>query len=89
MQTVFNLQVEVESQWVEIFSEGSFLFIYEFSPENIHIITYLKQENYKKKIGKNQSYEIKSPPWKILWFRILVIFSVENIKRLCVFMFQT
>ena len=36
-----------------------------------------------------QSYEIKSPPWPILWFRILGIFSVENIKRLCVFMFQT
>ena len=28
-----------------------------------------------------QSYEIKSPPWTILWFRILGIFSVENIKR--------
>ena len=36
-----------------------------------------------------QSYEIKSPPWTIFWFRILGIFSVENIKRLCVFMFQT
>ena len=36
-----------------------------------------------------QSYEIKSLPWTILWFRILGIFSVENIKRLCVFMFQT
>ena len=36
-----------------------------------------------------QSYEIKSPPWTILWFRTLGIFSVENIKRLCVFMFQT
>ena len=36
-----------------------------------------------------QSYEIKSPPWKILWFRILGIFSVENIKRLCVFMLKT
>ena len=39
--------------------------------------------------SKFQSYEIKSPPWTILWFRILGIFSVENIKRLCVFMFQT
>ena len=38
---------------------------------------------------KNQSYVIKSAPWTILWFRILGIFSVENIKRLCVFMFQT
>ena len=36
-----------------------------------------------------QSYKIKSPPWTILWFRILGIFSVENIKRLCVFMFET
>ena len=36
-----------------------------------------------------QSYVIKSAPWTILWFRILGIFSVENIKRLCVFMFQT
>ena len=39
MQTLFNLQVEVESQWVEIFSEGSFLFIYKFLPEKIHMIT--------------------------------------------------
>ena len=31
-----------------------------------------------------QSYEIKSPPWTILWFRILGI-----IARLGVFMFQT
>ena len=37
----------------------------------------------------SQSYEIKSPPWTILWFRIPGIFSVENVKRLCVFMFQT
>ena len=37
----------------------------------------------------SQSYEIKSPPWTILWFRILEIFSVENIARLGVFMFQT
>ena len=36
-----------------------------------------------------QSYVIKSAPWTILWFRILGIFSVEHIKRLCVFMFQT
>ena len=36
-----------------------------------------------------QSYEIKSPPWTIFWFRILGIFSVENIARLGVFMFQT
>jgi hypothetical protein len=37
----------------------------------------------------DQSYEIKSPPWTILWFKILGIFSVENIDRLVVFMFQT
>ena len=35
------------------------------------------------------SYEIKSPPWTILWFRILGISSVESIMSLCVFMFQT
>ena len=40
-------------------------------------------------VTRNQSYEIKSPPYTILWFRILGVFSVENIKRLCVFMFQT
>ena len=36
-----------------------------------------------------QSYEIKSPPWTILWFRILGIFSVEYIKRLRAFMFKS
>ena len=36
-----------------------------------------------------QSYEIKSFPWTILWFRILEIFSVESIARLGVFMFQS
>ena len=40
-------------------------------------------------VTKCQSYEIKSPPWTILWFRILEIFSIKNVKRLCVFMFQT
>ena len=40
-------------------------------------------------ISYKQSYVIKSAPWTILWFRILGIFSVENMKRLCVFMFQT
>ena len=30
-------------------------------------------------VEKKQSYEMKSPPWTILWFRILGIFSVENI----------
>ena len=43
----------------------------------------------KNLVAKNQSYLIKSAPWTILWFKILGIFSVENIKRLCVFMFQT
>ena len=33
-----------------------------------------------------QSYEIKSPLWTISRFRILGIFSVENIDRLGVFM---
>jgi hypothetical protein len=36
-----------------------------------------------------QSYEIKSTPLNFLWFRILEIFSVENIARLGAFMFQT
>ena len=36
-----------------------------------------------------QSYEIKSPPQIILWFRNLGIFSLQNIARLGVFMFQT
>ena len=36
-----------------------------------------------------QSYDIKSPPWTIWWFRILGIFFVENIDRLGDFMFQT
>ena len=36
-----------------------------------------------------QSYEIKYPPWTILWFRVLGIFSVENIDRLGAMMFQT
>ena len=43
----------------------------------------------KQNIAYYQSYEIKSPPWTILWLRILEIFSVENINRLGVFMFQT
>ena len=40
----------------------------------------------KKADSMNQSYEIKSPPWTILWL-ILGIFYVENIDRLGVFMF--
>ena len=49
----------------------------------------LLQYNNNTGVSSRQSYEIKSPPWTILWFRILGNFSVENIKRLCVFMFQT
>ena len=52
--------------------------------ENTDIIFVLKNSL----VRLNQSYEIKSPPLTILWFRILGIFSVENKKRLCVFMFQ-
>jgi hypothetical protein len=37
---------------------------------------------------ENQSYEIKSPPWTIWRFRILGIFSIENIDRLGAMMFQ-
>ena len=40
-------------------------------------------------VSLQQSYEIKSPPWTIWWFRILGIFSVENIDRLGDLMFQT
>ena len=36
-----------------------------------------------------QSYEIKSPPWTIWLFRILGIFSVENINRMGAMMFQS
>ena len=39
-------------------------------------------------ISWTQSYEIKSPPWTILWFRILRIFSVESIARLYVSNFR-
>ena len=44
---------------------------------------------FRRCCGFRQSYEIKSPPWTILWFRILGIIFVENIARLGVFMFQT
>ena len=54
----------------------------------IEIIDYTKYK-YLARINLNQSYEIKSPLWTILWFRILGIFSVENIDRLGVFMLQT
>ena len=40
-------------------------------------------------VSFQQRYKIKSPPWTILWFKILGIFSVENTDRLGVFMFQT
>ena len=54
----------------------------------------LKKDFYPKlvkysSIYSMQSFEIKSPPWTILWFRIVGIFSVKNIARLGVFMFQT
>ena len=46
-----------------------------------------QKENQTKWLGvySVQSYEIKSPPWTILWFRILEIFYVENTARLGVF----
>ena len=44
------------------------------------------QRKLQRALGKIQSYKIKSPP---LWFRILGIFTVENIGRLGVFIFQT
>ena len=57
------------------------------------IITVSMKNNFWKRehdcIAQIQSYEIKSPPWTIWWFRILGIFSVENIDRLGDFMFQT
>ena len=60
---------------------------------NQKIVYECKNFFYKGKLLKiirlTQSYQIKSPPWTILWFRILGIFSVENITRLCVFKFQT
>ena len=43
---------------------------------------------YYSRLSWLQSYEIKYPPWTILWFRILGIFSVESIKRLCVVCFK-
>ena len=49
----------------------------------------LKHSDAVIDIRRIQSYEIKSPPWTILWFRIVGIFSVENIKRLCVLIFKT
>ena len=48
-----------------------------------------KMTRIKRFITFNQSYVIKSAPWAILWFRILGIFSVENVARLGIFMFQT
>ena len=49
----------------------------------------LKPQEVSGPSGPTQSYVIKSAPWTILRFRILGIFSVENMKRLCVIMFQT
>ena len=62
-------------QW----SEKSIFFFLKVSAD---LLLYLRSPT-------TQIYEIKSPSWTILWFRILGIFSVKNIKRLCVFMFQT
>ena len=44
-----------------------------------------RSNKQKQHIRYSQSYVIKSAPWTILWFRILGIFSVENIARLGVF----
>ncbi len=60
-----------------------------FVPQEIWATRNLGPEWKWKCCTYNQSYVIKSAPWTILWFRILGIFSVENIKRLCAFMFQT
>ena len=49
----------------------------------------LKHSDAVIDIRRIQSYKIKSPPWTILWFRIVGIFYVESINRLGVFMFQT
>ena len=43
---------------------------------------------FKEVCSYYQSYEIKSPTWTILWFRIQGIFFVENIDRLEAFMFK-
>ena len=61
-----------------------------FVHPHFHDIFFANFRNFAEwLLHKYQSYVIKSAPWTILWFRILGIFSVENIKRLCVFMFQT
>jgi hypothetical protein len=59
-----------------------------FAAQTIEGGNLFKGGNYSQKYGM-QSYEIKSPPWTILWFRILGIFFVENICSLGVFMFHT
>ena len=65
------------------------LFILSLFENMTQKLQMLLKPNDCRKVFFSQSYEIKSPPWTILWFRILGIFSVEYIKRLCVFMFQT
>ena len=58
----------------------------QFTELLIHVLAM----NYDKiAVTLQQSYEIKSPPWTIWLFRILGIFSIENIDRLGDFMFQT
>ena len=50
--------------------------------ENTDIIFVLKNSL----VRLNQSYEIKSPPWTFLRFRILGMFSVENIAKVGCFL---
>ena len=59
-----------------------------YSKEKCHVLWVLCCFN-EMLLSCPQSYEIKSPPWTILWFRFLGISSFENIARLGVFMFQT
>ena len=78
----------------EIISKSEIIFcVYKYDILSWHLLTILAQKLFfsmtKWTIWIHQSYEIKFPPWTILWFRILGIFSVENIKRVCFFMFQT
>ena len=74
----------MEISW-HLWSLGAIHFLFIYFPGNWYRIT----QTTVNSLGLEQSYVIKSAPWTILWFRILGIFSVENIKRSCVFMFQT
>ena len=66
--------------WVKKFFEGALFILVKLK---------LRYVSRDPTIYSQQSYEIKSPPWTILWFIIVGIFSVENIDRLGVFMLQT